>query len=180
MAAALGTLLSSLLGGAVGGGVGGIATSVIDGLRRGFIALISNIRRVITTFVKELRRFTSFALRYLPVGGIFAVSMWLLLCNTGVVPCERPQRPLALPMSENVFTPPTPAVPPPPLEFTRPKYDRIATPQAQLMAEAARPGFTITKMCPWLLRRSRPRPLSLVGYSLDEFVVLGRKTTQMG
>lgn len=180
MAAVLGPFISSILGGAVGGSAGSIALGVVNSLRRGFNSLINNIRRVIVTFMRELRKFVSFALRYLPVGGIFAVSMWLILCNAGIIPCEKPQSLVMLPMSVNMFTPPKPSPPPPPLEFTRPKYDRTGVSMPQLMAEAVRPGFTVVKICPWLLRRSRPVPLSLVGYSLDEFVVLGRKTTQMG
>ena len=166
--------------------IGNMVAGVIESIRRAFMQFLITVRQMLLRAMTELRKFATQAMKYVPIGGLLGVSLWLTLCNSGVIPCEKPQSPVMLPMaSEAVFTPPTPEPPPPPLEFTRPKYHRetaVASVQGITTMSTpfpTMPGFSITYMCPWLTRRARPRPMSIVSYTSDEVVILGRKTTQM-
>lgn len=178
--------VSSIIGHA-GPAIGNMVAGVIDSIRRALMQFIVTVKQVLLRAMTELRKFATHAMKYVPIGGLLGVSLWLTLCNAGIVPCEKPQSPVMLPMATApMFTPPTPEPPPPPLEFTRPRYSRdTAIGVAQNIATMSMTfpqtsGYTITYMCPWLARRARPRPMSIVSYSPEEVVVLGRKTTQMG
>jgi hypothetical protein len=186
--------LGNIFGG-LGNVAGGIGRAIAAGIRtfgRVIYGIIRGIVHRLMTFIKligalarkwitEGRKLLYQLMRNMPVGGFFGLSIYVTLCNAGVIPCNKPAIPVAMPMSVNLFMPPTPQPPPPPLEYTRPAIERISPQSYGLMSEVLeRAGYTITQMCPWLLRRSRPRPVSLVSYKSDEFVVLTRKTTQIG
>lgn len=180
----LGGLLGGLgnIGG-IAGGLTGIA-NLFSGVPTAMAQAFRKIGDVIKTSIKKLGDIVQTLLKRLPLAGLAGVFAFVVLCNAGIVPCNKPS-PADFPVVyATSFTPPPPPKPAVPLEYARPNLVSVtqlaATAGARPMSmqPTALPGFSITIACPWLMKVPVAAPTIQMTYAPKQVYMAFRTPTQ--